>query len=292
MGVLNNELHNSDTHAVVDLVLMINVNHLLTLLLLTIGIGCQSNQEMASIDRGMEMDMVLEEEAEAASAPMADDSAPAIARKLIKQGHVSFETESIATTRQTLLQAVDRHQGYIAADRAYASPERTSHTLMIRVPAEHFDQLLQEAIAGVDQLDSREITISDVTEEFLDIQARLRTKKELEGRYRELLKQAVAVTEILEIEKQLGQLRTEIESVEGRMNYLKDQLALSTLTVVFYESHLAQTAFGRKMKDGFRSGWTNLMGFFILLINLWPFLLIVLALILSVQVYRKRKQRR
>lgn len=270
---------------------MKHLSYFLILLLITIGMGCQSEQEMASVEREMDMAMLEEEvEVAASSAPMADERVPAIERKLIKQGHVSFETESITITRQALLQAVEQHQGYIAADRAYASPDRTSHTLVVRVPAERFDRLLQEATSDVEQVDSREITINDVTEEFLDIQARLRTKKELEDRYRELLKQAAAVVEILEIEKQLGQLRAEIESVEGRMNYLQDQVAMSTLTVVFYERHSSDTAFGRELSDGFRNGWANLMAFFILLINLWPFLIITLVFVFSLLVYRRRRR--
>jgi len=209
-------------------------------------------------------------------------------RKLIKDGNVEFETVSINSTRKTVFKAVSKHKGYISSDQEYKSKERTSNTIVIRVPAKNFDNLLKEATSGIDKFENKEINIKDVTEEFLDIQARLKTKKELENRFLDLLKQAKTVTEILEIEKHAGELRSDIESIEGRLKYLKNQVSLSTLTITFYESHPNETEFGRKLKEGFGSGWDNLIWFFVFLANIWPFILIGLGLIFGVRTYRRK----
>jgi hypothetical protein len=128
-----------------------------------------------------------------------------------------------------------------------------------------------------------------VTEEFLDIQARINTKKELENRYLELLKKANSVTEMLEVEKQIGQLRTEIESIEGRLNYLKSKVSLSTLTIIFYQSIPNESEVGNKFKNGFKSGWNNLIWFFVFLTNIWPFILIGIGLTFVIKKWKKRK---
>lgn len=115
------------------------------------------------------------------------------------------------------------------------------------------------------------------------------TKKELEARYLDILKQAKKVTELLEIENQIGQLRSDIESIEGRLKYLQDQVSFSTLTMTFYEAIPNETAFGQKFKNGFRNGWYNLIWFFVALTNIWPFILVGLGLILGVRFYRRKR---
>lgn len=97
------------------------------------------------------------------------------------------------------------------------------------------------------------------------------------------------MSEILEIEKYSGQLRTEIESIEGRLKYLQDRVSVSTLTMTFYESIPNETEFGKKIKNGFRTGWDNLIWFFIGLINIWPFMFGLIGLIFGIKKYRKKK---
>lgn len=212
-------------------------------------------------------------------------------RKLIKEGHIAFETDQLNTTRKTIFEAVDKYQGYVSSDQEFNSPGRKSNTMVIRVPAENFDNFLNEATKGVKKIDSKDVNTKDVTEEFLDIEARLKTKKELETRYLDLLKQAKSVIEILEIEKQIGELRSEIESIEGRYKYLENRVSYSSLTMTFYERIPKQTEFGEKFKDGFRNGWNNFIWFFVGLTNLWPFILIGIIFIIGLLVYARRKKK-
>src|SRR5690606_38732329 len=92
---------------------------------------------------------------------------------------------------------------------------------------------------------------------------------------------AKTVKEILEIERELGNLRADIESFEGRLKYLKDQVSFSTLGISFYELVAVEkdNKFGQKFIDGFASGWENLIWFFLGLTNIWPFILLIVVLI-------------
>ena len=242
--------------------------------------GCNQKHEQARVNMANpEMDTPTSEQ----------KTKETVERKLIKEGRVEFETASLSATRKTIFEAVKKYEAYVSSDQEFKSPGRTSNTLIIRVPERHFDNLLSEATQGVDKFESKEINVKDVTEEFLDIQARLKTKKELEQRYLELLKQAKNVTEMLEIEKQIGQLRTEIESIEGRLNYLQDRVSFSTLTMTFYENIPYETEFGQKFKKGFKNGWDNLIWFFVALTNIWTFLLIGLGLLIGIKLIRRKK---
>lgn len=221
-------------------------------------------------------------------APPEAQQAEAPARKLIREGEAAFETENIATTRNTVFQALEKYKGYASSDQENRSPDRISNTLVLRVPSEHFDDFLNEATTGVTRFERKTIQVQDVTEAFLDIEARLKTKKELESRLLTLLKQANTVSEILEIEKQAGELRAEIESIEGKMNYLQSQISFSKLTLTFYQRQSQSIAFGSQFSEGFRNGWENVIWFFVLLVNLWPFILIGLVVLGGLRYFRKK----
>lgn len=260
--------------------IMKHLNNYLGLIIFLTVFGCAQNPDSASIKMADE---------EVVAPTTEQKSSVTVERKLIKDGRIEFETDNLNSTRKTIFEAVNKYKGYVSSDQEFKSSGRKSNTVVIRVPANNFDNLLNEATQGVDKFESKEITIKDVTEEFLDIQARLKTKKELEQRYIELLKQAKNVTEILEIEKQVGQLRSEIESIEGRLKYLQDRVSFSTLTMTFYESIPNQTEFGQKFKNGFRNGWDNLIWFFVVLTNIWPFILLGVGLIFGIRFYRRKQ---
>jgi len=248
-------------------------------ILLTI-IGCAQNPESANLE------MADEEIIPPATEQKTDET---VERKLIKEGRVEFETNNLSSARKTIFEAVGKYNAYVSSDQEFKSPGRMSNTFVIRVPAGNFDNLLKDATQGIEKFESKEINVKDLTEEFLDIQARLKTKKELEARYLELLKQAKNVIEILEIEKQIGQLRSEIESIEGRLKYLQNKVSYSTLTITVYESVPNQTEFGQKFKNALRNGLNNLIWFFVGLTNIWPFILIGIGLIFVIRFYRKKK---
>lgn len=210
-------------------------------------------------------------------------------RKLIKEGWIEFESQELNITRKNIIQAAEKHKAYVSSDQEFKSPDRISNTIIIRIPAEAFDKFLNDATQGVEKFDSKNITVRDVTEEFVDVEARLKTKKELEIRFLDLLKQAKSVSEVLEIEVQIGELRADIESIEGRLNYLKNQVSFSTLTMTFYENIPHQTEFGRKFNNGFRNGWNNLILFFVMLTNIWPFILLGLLVVVGLKFYKTKK---
>ena len=213
-----------------------------------------------------------------------------IERKLIKNGEIEFETENLSETQEKIFKAIKKFNGYSSSENEYKNEHEISSRIVIRVPSDNFDKLIQEITFGVDRFDRKEIYVKDVTEEFLDIEARLKTKKELENKYLEILKKASSVTDILEVEKQIGELRSEIESFEGRLKYLKNQVSFSTLTVRVYEPISKQIEFSKKFKNGFKNGWDNLILFFVALVNIWPFLFIIFGILILVRTWKKRKR--
>ena len=241
----------------------------LSLLFLITLYSCNQSPDFGD----MTQDTTLEQIAQKSEEEIPEEKAP-VDRKVIKEGDISFETGDAKETRAIITKNISELKGYISADNVSNFNDKTEYIITMRVPAESFDTLLERISQQAKKLDSKNIRATDVTAEYIDAESRIKTKKELELRYKELLKQAKKVDEILVIEKEMGTLRTEIESMEGRLKYLQDKVSYSTLTVTFYETSRGDFGFGSKMGSAIKSGWTNLLWFFLGLANLWPFLIL------------------
>ncbi len=104
-------------------------------------------------------------------------------------------------------------------------------TVVARVPAASFSGALEQIRAAGERVLQEKVTGQDVTEEYLDLEARIRTQKALEAQFLEIMKQARKVEEALNVQRELASVRTEIERLEGRRRFLDNQSSLSTITV-------------------------------------------------------------
>ncbi len=264
--------------------------------LLSIFWACNSGANRKEMSAGT--DMSAQQAPEMAMAKGADGAqeAPkevkvATERKLIREGEIGFETGDVAETRTAILKAVKDMGGYIGRDEAMNQTDRQQHTMLIRVTSEKFDELLAAVSKNASRIESQNIRVLDVTEEYIDVEARVKTKKELEARYMALLQKAAKVEEILNIERELANLRSEIESIEGRLKFLKDQVSYSSLTVNFYERTTASYGFWSKIGSAVKNGWNLLMALLVGMVNIWPVILIIAAAVFLLVRYERRKRR-
>lgn len=210
-------------------------------------------------------------------------------QKIIKEGNLRFETSDLEKTYNQIQTAVKKHSATIQNDTEGKSDYEIFRRLIVRVPNAKFDIFLNDISKGVSYFDNKEISSQDVTEEYIDIDARLKAKKVLETRYLELLKKANKVSEMLEIEKQLSTIREEIEAKEGQLRYMQSRVSFSTITLDFYkplaESSGATKSFGSKIWNALQSGFNSISSFFILLLEIWPF---VVLFGIGIYFYKKR----
>ncbi len=216
-----------------------------------------------------------------------------VERKLIKEGDVSFETDDLLKTRNHVNQVIEKYQGYISVDKEYKSLERITSNLTVRIPFKKFDKFLTDLSSEIDKFDSKNITINDVTEQFLDVQARLKVKKKLEERYSELLAKTNSVKEILDVERELSKVRSDIESTEGRLKYLENKTSFSTLNLHFYKIEINKSSsksFWKRFVNSFTNGIDNIKWFFLGLVSIWPF--IVLGIITFIFIKKRFKSKK
>jgi len=213
-------------------------------------------------------------------------------QKIIKEGSITFQTDTIAKTKGRIDSIVKSLKGFCSSEVETHYTYQDQVSMTIRIPAQNFEKLIDQISIGVSHFDSKEISAEDVTEEFIDLSARIKTKKETEQRYREILRNAKTVSEILEIEEQISYLRSDIESLEGRLKYIRNRVGLSTLNITFYVEVEGgpKQGYSHKFAEGFENGWDGFILFFVALTYFWPFLLI--GLIIFWFVRRKIRSRR
>ena len=255
------------------------------LLLVTLLFSCKGNNtspeevyDMAAPDAKMVQSMGEEVTFDVGASELAPPPNEVVDRKLIRNGTLEFQTDEVKKTKTEIEKICKELNAYISSESENNLGERLQYNQVIRVPANQFDTLLARLEPLALKIENKNISTEDVTEQFIDVEARLKTKKELEARYREILKLAKTVEEIVSIESQIANVRSEIESMEGRLNFLKSQVAFSTLHVSYYETIGTDFGFASKLVQSLKGGWDNLLAFIIFLVNLWPFVLGLAAL--------------
>lgn len=217
------------------------------------------------------------------------------AKKITMEGDIRFQTADVNKTRKAIISEVKKAGGYIAEDIQSKDEnlDQKEYVLKVLVPAKNFDFLVDTVSASADKIDSKNISIKDVTTQYIDMKTRLENKHKLEQTYLGLLKQAKRMSEVLEIEDKITEIHSDIESSQGELNYLVKQVAYSSLDITFYTKTAAAysgNSFGDKLASAIAGGWEALQVLFFCLINIWPFIIIVGVLcVIFVRRHRKRQ---
>ncbi|MEO1075095.1 MAG: DUF4349 domain-containing protein, partial [Bacteroidota bacterium] len=156
-------------------------------------------------------------------------------RQLIKTGRLSLRVDDYDEAVGALRDTVARFDAYLAGEQEQRRTYRIENTVTVRVRAAEFDAMVAALASIARTVESRSIDVQDVTEEFVDVEARLRSRRAAEERYLAILQQADDVNDVLAVQRQLDQVREEIERVEGRLRFLRDRVGFSTLTVTLFE---------------------------------------------------------
>jgi hypothetical protein len=182
-------------------------------------------------------------------------------RKIIRNCDLTLETDSPSDGLRKITSIAEQHGGFVVTsefkhnDGAGQTKPTQTVTVVARVPASQFNSALEQIRSAGNRVVQEKVSGQDVSEEYLDLEARIRTKKALEAQFLEIMKQARKVSDALEVQSQLADVRTEIERFEGRRRFLENQSALSTITVTLQmpQPIIAATTsgFGSSIKRSF-----------------------------------------
>lgn len=268
---------------------------IISTIILSFFLACSnggSNKDYAEDSSMAGMEMAIETQAiqeRATSSPEQEE------QKIIKTARLAFETQDVEATHKRILQLASQYKGLVQSDNSGKEYNRIYKNLIVRVPTENFQQFIDGISEGVAYFDHKDISRQDVSEEFIDLQARLKAKRILEERYLELLEKAKNVKEMLEIERELSTIREEIEAKQGRLQYLQNQVSMSTVNVEFYKT-TAETgitqSYGQKMKNAFQGGWNGISMFFLGILYLWPLFFVAIIVVIILRIFLKNRKKK
>lgn len=238
---------------------------------------------------------------QAADAGIDGQDVAALQRQIIFTAAIRLVVSDFATLEESLPKLVNQHKGYIAdanVDRRQGS-YRTGRWV-IRVPTQEFGNLLDE-IEELGVPENRQQTAQDVTEEYVDLEARIENERRLEGRIVQLLEDRTGkIGDVIEVERELGRVRQELERMQGRLRYLKNRVALTTITVTAREEQDYVPPQAPGLLARISRTWGNSLaalrtlaaGILIALVALTPFLLVALPFVwLGFRLYRRHQEK-
>lgn len=202
-------------------------------------------------------------------------------KKIIKNGVMRIKSNTFHESKKRIDQTIKALKGYYENEELDKNDSRIQYSLIIRLPSKNFEQLVKGIEDGKDEIIFKKINVNDVTEEFLDIQTRLENKRKYLQRYKELLAKAKNVNEILSIEENIRQLMEEIESKEGRLKYLNDQVDLSTLRITLFKEYPVKidkpvdNPFSSRAGNSLGKGWNSVINFLLWTVSKWPIILLL-----------------
>ncbi|WHX26949.1 DUF4349 domain-containing protein [Virgibacillus halodenitrificans] len=161
-------------------------------------------------------------------------------RKIIYTANLEIEVNSYEKALKNIQKKVEVYQGYIVESTMFEEEENkgTSGFITVRVPQEKFREFIQLVEDGSENVLSSSISGQDVTEEYVDLESRLRSKQVVEERLLSYMKKAEKTEDLLAISKDLASVQEEIDQIKGRMKYLENKSELATITIHMTENNL------------------------------------------------------
>lgn len=280
-------------------------------------LGCSSSQSRLGTQTATPettADKKVSEHEESTVRPVsltAADSAETVAaaadRKIIKNADLILEVSSPNDVQGAISSIAALNGGFVVTsetkqiENADPAKRRLEVKLIARVAATHFDS----AVTSIEKLATsvihRSISGNDVTEEFIDLEARIRTQKALELQFIQIMKQAGRISDAMEVQRQIADVRTEIEKLEGRKRFLDNRASLSTITVELRTPvviAVSTSSFGRSLRESVSQsvdiGSTIVLGlthFFIVMIPILVLIILPVGMVASIFVRRARRMR-
>lgn len=225
-------------------------------------------------------------------------------RKIIRNSDFIIENDDPTEGQRKLTSIAESLGGFVVTSEFKQNdnvmPGRPGQIakVTVRIPSSQFGQAI-ETIRGLGRIIDEKESGQDVTEEYIDLEARIRTKKALEAQFLEIMKQAKKVSEALEVQSQIADVRSEIERLEGRRRFLENRAALSTINITLQTPTPVVTAttrgFSHDIKRAFGDGIdlaasiiTGLIRFVIVMIPITIFIILPFVLLIRFAIRKTR----
>ena len=153
-------------------------------------------------------------------------------KKIIRNGSLSMQVEKAEESAGAIQSIAIKYGGSVDNSNIYeVSDGVKSGNIVIRVPADKFDSVMTEVKKLALKVTNENVSSSDVTAQFVDLEASLKNMKAEEIQYQQIMAKATKIQDILDVSSRLADVRGRIERTQGQMNYLSRQVSMSTISV-------------------------------------------------------------
>ena len=204
--------------------------------------------------------------------------------KIIKNASLKVEVKDFKKYNNFVHSSVKQYGAYVAQEEQTLSDEKSETYITIKVPVAQFENMMNALPADDGKVKEKKISTDDVTGEVVDTKSRLEAKKQLRLKYLEFLKQSKNMAEVLQVQNEVDNIQQQIESAAGRVSFLNNQTAYSTINLSFYQPAEgysptdANPSFLTKLTNAFKTGGNWIAELFVGLVSIWPLLLVVFAI--------------
>lgn len=162
-------------------------------------------------------------------------SPPQSAPRLIKNAELLILVSSISETLPKVNQLLSQHQGdMLSLQETRLSDTSSTATLILRVPQQHLETLIEKLLT-LGQVEQRSLTTQDVSEQLIDLEARLRNLRRTEDSLLAILNRSGTITEVLAVTQELSNIRQQIEQLTAQLTRLENQVTYSRITLTLIE---------------------------------------------------------
>jgi len=212
----------------------------LLILLASCSSGDSSKADIQMESSSMSHDKATtEQENKAETEELANEQSNVIPtdRKIIHRAELQLNVKNLENTQLIIEKKVSEYGGYIVESNVHReSEESISARLTVRIPEQHFQKFLTDAEGEAAEVLNRNVTGEDVTEQYIDLESRVKSKRTVEQRLLEFMGKAEKTEDLLKISSDLSKVQEEIELIVGKMKYLENQTSFSTIEIAMYEN--------------------------------------------------------
>jgi anti-sigma factor RsiW len=161
-----------------------------------------------------------------------------INRMIVRTGNMQLVVDDVLDTIDSIIGLADRFEGYVVSSNSWREDDRVYGAIAIRVPAEYFTEAMDALGEMAVEVKSQDIYSIDVTEEYVDLSARLQNLEVTEQQLIRIMEKAEEVDDILDVQRELTDTREEIERIKGRMQYLQQTSDTSLIEIQLEQAKL------------------------------------------------------
>jgi hypothetical protein len=218
-------------------------------------------------------------------------------RAIIYTGSITVRVKDVGAAAAQATSIATGSGGFVGGDKRSSNDSYAEATIVLRVPAPKFGAVVDQ-LAKLGDQQQRDITTEDVTEEALDLDARISSQRARVDSGRRLLAQAKSLSDLVMLEGELAKREADLASLEAKKRRMDDLTALSTITVTLLAPQaevVTEDDDEIGFMTGLKAGWTGLVGALVLLLTivglLLPWLIVIVPVVLGTVWLARRHHR-